>query len=415
MGNLEQQLQPDVCIIGAGPAGSCAAAMLARAGHSVTVIEKAVFPRFAIGESLLPQCMELLQHAGLLEAVEAQGYQVKRGAMFRRGDVSSVVHFSDQFHDGYDYTYHVPRAHFDNVLAEQAAAFGATYLFGHGLSGVDFSSKAGPVLTVEDPGGAMIELRPKFVLDASGYGHVLPRHLGLVKKTELQFRSASFAHLEGDAGDPDISKEYIVVNIHEDDPEVWCWSIPFSNQQTSFGVVAKPEHFSGLPEDDPGAYIKHTIESDSTLKTRYKNARLVTDPRMMGGFAHSVSKMNGEHYAILGNSGEFLDPIFSSGVTIALKSAVLASELLIKQFDGEAVDWEADFSAELMRGIDAFKTYVKGWYTGDFQTVLFSEDKNEMFASQVCSILAGYVWDKENPLAVQHERGLQLLAEICAV
>ena len=212
----KSDLEPDVLIIGAGPAGSCAAAKLAQAGIKVAVIERQTFPRFAIGESLLPQCMDLLQDAGLLEAVESQGYQIKKGALFRREGEACVINFNEQFHRSFEYTYQVPRAHFDQVLSDQAARYGATFYFSHAMKAVDLAMPRSRV-EVEDPEGQTLTFKPRFILDASGYGHVLPRMLGLVKKTDFRLRSACFAHLDGDPGDADFGKEYIVVNINSRD------------------------------------------------------------------------------------------------------------------------------------------------------------------------------------------------------
>lgn len=405
--------EPDVLIIGAGPAGSCAAAKLAQAGITVAVIERQTFPRFAIGESLLPQCMDLLQDAGLLDAVESQDYQIKKGALFRRQDDACIINFEEQFHQSFNYTYQVPRAHFDQVLADQSARYGARFYFKHVVTSVDLASPRSTV-SIKDPGGHTLIFKPRFILDASGYGHVLPRMLGLVKKSDFQLRSACFAHLDDDPGDAEYGKEYILIHINSREPDVWYWGIPFADNRTSFGLVAKQSFFSSLPEE-PTDRLHAAIDSDPLIKQRFGQTEMVCEPGYMSGFAHSVNQMVGDQYAILGHSGEFLDPIFSSGVTVALKSAILASDALIKQFSGSDVDWQQEYSDELMRGVNTFKTYVKAWYDGSFQTVLFSDEKDAHWSSMVCSILAGYVWDRDNSLAVQHERGLQALTELCGI
>src|SRR5437870_4955593 len=168
----------DVLIIGAGPAGSTAAALLHREGFRLLVIEKQQFPRFVIGESLLPHCMDLLQEAGLLQCVEEQRFIHKNGAVFLRGDRICDFDFSAQFTAGWKYTFQVPRADFDKALADAVAARGVEILYRHGLVTVNFDSLHA-VATIEQPDGSRRTIRARFVLDCSGYGRVLPRLLQL--------------------------------------------------------------------------------------------------------------------------------------------------------------------------------------------------------------------------------------------
>src|SRR5207249_740321 len=162
----------DVLIIGAGPAGSLAAAFLHGEGFNVLVVEKQTFPRFVIGESLLPGSMDLLKEAGLLEAVEAQGFMRKCGAVFLRGDQKCNFDFAEQSTAGWHYTYQVPRADFDKALSDAVAARGVQILFSHGVVSVDFarrSAEGEPVaaVTIEQPGGGRRMVTAGFVLDCS--------------------------------------------------------------------------------------------------------------------------------------------------------------------------------------------------------------------------------------------------------
>src|SRR5882672_5084554 len=164
----------DVLIIGAGPAGSTTAALLQKEGFRLLVVEKERFPRFVIGESLLPHCMDLLQESDLLESVAEQGFMQKNGAVFFRNRQTCNFDFSAQFTAGWKYTYQVPRADFDKTLADTVAARGVEFLFGHGVTAVVFESSHATV-TLNQPDGNLRTVTARFVCDCSGYGRVLPR------------------------------------------------------------------------------------------------------------------------------------------------------------------------------------------------------------------------------------------------
>src|SRR5712672_1816148 len=157
----------DVLIIGAGPAGSMAAALLHRDGFRLLVVEKERFPRFVIGESLLPHCMDLLEDAGLLKSVEQQGFMQKNGAVFFRNRQTCNFDFSAQFTAGWKYTYQVPRADFDKTLADTVAARGVEFLYGHGVTAAAFESSHAAV-TLAQPDGTLRTVTARFVLDCSG-------------------------------------------------------------------------------------------------------------------------------------------------------------------------------------------------------------------------------------------------------
>jgi flavin-dependent dehydrogenase len=134
--------------------------------------------------------------------------------------------------------------------------------------------------------------------------------------------------------------------------------------------------------------------------------------REIRGYATAVSALHGRHFTLLGNAGKFLDPVFSSGVTIALKSAALAVPLAHRQIQGEAVDWDTEFTEPLMLGVDTFKGYVETWYEGALQTIMFSENRPPRVYELLCSVLAGYAWDTENPYVGHSGRRLRALAEV---
>lgn len=401
----------DVLIIGAGPAGAIAAALLVKKGHSVRVIERQQFPRFSIGESLLAHCLDFVEEAGMLKAVHAAGFQYKNGAVFFRGSETIDFNFAEKTSKGFPYTFQVQRAIFDKVLADEAARQGAEVLYQEEILGGDFSGD-GAKLTVRDRSGTTRELTAKFVLDASGYGRTLPKLLKLETPSHLPSRRAYFTHIKDNILPGTFDRQKIRVTVHPKKHNVWFWTIPFSNGRASVGVVGLDEDFAHLPAD-PAERLKRMHHEDPGLSTLLKNSEFDTPVNELAGYSANVKQMAGHNFALLGNAAEFLDPVFSSGVTIAMKSASMASKMLDAQLRGQNVDWKADYEMPLRKGIDAFKTYVNGWYDGRFQTILFYPNPAPEVKAMICSVLAGYAWDPSNPFAAQSESKFATLYELC--
>jgi len=145
-----------------------------------------------------------------------------------------------------------------------------------------------------------------------------------------------------------------------------------------------------------------------------KNAVWDTPARQIIGYSANVDSLWGKTYALLGNAGEFLDPVFSSGVTSAFKSASLASACLKRQFAGEQVDWQKDYGSPLRAGVDTFRGFVESWYEGGFQQIIFHEQQSPEVREMICAILAGYAWDLKNPYVAETKRRLGVLVELCS-
>ena len=401
-----------VVVIGAGPSGAIASALLKRKGHDVLVLERQRFPRFSIGESLLSHCLDFVEEAGMLDAVRAAGFQTKHGAAFAWGERYTEFDFRDTFTQGQGSTYQVQRADFDKLLADQAEVQGVKIRYEEEIIAVDFSG-ACPRLNVRRlADNHEYQVQCTFVLDGSGYGRVLPRLLDLDQPSDFPVRQALFTHVEDRNEGRHFDREKILITTHPTLRDVWFWTIPFSNGRCSVGVVADAMRFQGRP-DDLDACLKQLIAETPSLAKVLQDAIWDTPARTIGGYAANVKSLHGAGFALLGNAAEFLDPVFSSGVTIAMRSASMAAGLLHRQLMGETVDWEAEFAIPLKRGVDTFRVYVEGWYDGSFQDVIYFEKAQPEIRRMISSILAGYAWDQHNPYVAEPKRRLRVLAELC--
>ncbi|PKG55489.1 FAD-dependent oxidoreductase [Shewanella sp. Choline-02u-19] len=400
----------DVAIIGAGPSGSIAASLLHAQGKRVLVLEKQHFPRFSIGESLLPCCMQVIAEANMLDAVNAAGFQYKNGAAFRCRDQYTSFDFNDKFTPGPGTTFQVERAQFDKLLADEATKQGVEIRYGQSVESVNLDSV--PELTVQNEAGETYTVNAKFILDASGFSRVLPRLLDLEKPSHLPTRTAVFNHINDNITCPDFDRNKILISVHPDNKDIWYWLIPFSNGRCSVGVVAEPHQLGNLAGNLDDVLLQ-MISLEPGLKKLLANAELVNDSALLQGYSANVKTLATNKFALLGNAGEFLDPVFSSGVTIAMQSASLAAKALIKQLDGEAIDWQDEYATPLMKGVDTFRTYVEAWYDCRFQDAIFYSDPDLTIKQMICSILAGYAWDQNNPFVSESKRRLNMVVEIC--
>jgi flavin-dependent dehydrogenase len=405
--------QTDILIIGAGPAGAVAAGLLRKQGRQVLILEREQFPRFSIGESLLPQSMEYIEAAGMLKAVVEAGFQYKNGAAFACGERRTEFDFRDKFSTGWGTTYQVQRARFDHVLSSEAERMGAEVRYRHEVLGVDLDG-AKPTVQARGPDGQTYSVQANFILDASGFGRVLPRLLDLEYPSNFPKRGAIFTHVQDNvplgAG---FDRHKILVTVHPRHADVWFWTIPFSDGRCSLGVVARTEFLEQYKGTDTER-LQAIVSEAPALSKLLGNAVWDTPARSIVGYSANVKSLWGKGYALLGNAGEFLDPVFSSGVTIAFKSASLATTCLQRIAAGETVDWEADYARPLKAGVDTFRVFVESWYAGGFQKIIFHENANPDIRRMISAILAGYAWDTANPYVAEAKRRLTVLEEVCS-
>lgn len=404
-----KNLKTDVLVIGGGPAGSISASLIHLAGFSVRVVERERFPRFVIGESLLPRCMEVLEDAQLLEAIKAQNFQQKFGAKFLRGEEVSDFLFSQQFTKGWEWTWQVPRADFDFALINEVQRKGVPVSFETTGTAIKFAEDGSSVTTVSHTDGTVEEIHARFIVDASGYGRVIPRMFNLDKPSNLDPRKAVFAHMKDLHRDAFDEANRITVILYA--PGIWVWVIPFSTGTTSVGFVGNSNFFDAYGSD-LSAQFSSLIEGNAYLKKRFGDVPRVFEPRKLEAWSVTTEKFFGNGFVLTGNVTEFLDPIFSSGVMFSTVSSQLAAKLVIRKLKGEEFDWQKEYSNVLQKGVDTFRAYVMAWYDGTLEKIFFARDPDPEVKKQICSVLAGYVWDQENSFVREADASLKRLVKI---
>jgi len=388
-------IEREVVIIGAGPAGSVAGAMLRERGHDVLCLEAGTFPRFVIGESLLPRCNDILDEAGLLGAVQAKGFMPKPGAVFLMGGAAERFCFAEMFPGQRPAALQVTRADFDQALATAARAKGVDIRYQHRVDAVEPLAEGGlAALKVTDvESGESYGVKTRFVLDCSGYGRVLPKLLKLEKPPALSPKVAVFTHYEGDVRPAADREGDIWICVHP--KGAWIWIIPFSNGRTSVGVVAERSVIEPAGKTDRER-LEALLRTEPNAAKRLAKVAPVMKTARLESWSAAVTSFFGPGWALTGNASEFLDPVFSSGVTLALESSHRAAKLVARQLGGEAVDW-SEYSKQMGRAVGVFRVFVESWYDGRLQRLLLHPGKSDQIKRAITAVLGGYVLDERNP------------------
>jgi len=304
---MSKIVNTDVLVIGAGPSGAIASSYLNKQGFDVLVVEKMTFPRFVIGESLLPRCMDHLEEVGMLEDIEKAGFQRKVGAKFTLNDEICDFLFSEQYTKGYTYTYQVQREKFDKLLIELAQKQGVNVSFEHSVENIDYSEKIKKTF-LKDENGNDYTVHSKFVIDASGYGRVLPRLLDLSQPSTFEPRTAIYSRLKSNFRNKNQEIDKIIIDTL-DEERTWMWMIPFSDGTISVGTVGKSKELLECAEN-PKDLFPGLISKSKKFNEVFEKTEFIIEPNAIKGFSIGIKKMYGDGYVLCGNSTEFLDPVF---------------------------------------------------------------------------------------------------------
>lgn len=291
-------------------------------------------------------------------------------------------------------------------MAQEVIRKGIDLEFESEVIAIEFDGK-NSVTTVKDKEGNIKKIHAKFVIDSSGYGRVLPRLLDLDAPSGLAPHSAIFTHIK------DINRpENDVISFDIIETEIWLWVIQFSNGNTSVGIVGPTDFINNISAKSTSEALRKAIGMSEHYRKRFEGLDFLFEPLKLENYSRSVKKMYGDGFALTGNSTEFLDPVFSSGVAFATESGMLAAKLALREINGEKVDWETQFSDYMKQGIETFRTYVEEWYTGNLQTLFFHQPENPDVKRKICSVLAGYVWDQSNPFVKKHKNIIKNMAHM---
>ena len=412
----------DLGILGGGPAGAAMGAYLGKAGVRCVIFERELFPRPHVGESLVPSSTRVFKDLDFLGAMEEAGFPHKFGAVWTattsRGyqtmdwqgvdrDCNAHIRFDEREQPGVDrpYTYHVDRGKFDLLLLQHAHKLGAAVCEGIRVTGVDFDSGPHPLIKFT-MGRKEMGTSVRMVVDASGRSTLLGSQLKLKVKDPVFNQYALHAWFDGwnrcAIGCSDQIKDYIFVHFLPVS-NTWLWQIPITDTITSIGVVTQKKHFAGSRESRE-QFFWDTVSTRPDLFASLKAARQVRPFKEEGDYSYAMTQICGDRFVLIGDAARFVDPIFSTGVSIALNSARFASHDILRALEGGDLGQCAfhTYESTIRRGTKNWYEFISVYYR---LNILFSKFvMDPRYRLDMLKLLQGDVYDEEEPVVLTRMR-----------
>lgn len=381
-------MQPvtDIIVIGGGPGGCTAATFLAQKGFSVLLLERERFPRFQIGESMLPYSNDIFRRLGIFEELEAGDFTPKYGAEFVTADgkLNTVFRFDTNLAPQYGKTFQVTRSKFDELLLRNAQKNGVEVREETNVTGVDLDDPNRVVVTTQS--GDRLEAR--FLVDASGHAALLASR-GKMRSDIEQLRSvATFAHYRNVPRAAGKAGGNIIVVILRD---AWFWLIPITKEIMSVGLVATKDHVKacGLR---PEELLEKSIRETPWLAERMKDAERVTEVKTRKDFSYGAQQIAGDNFVMVGDAAGFLDPIFSTGVLMAMKGASIAVEGVEQRLRSGSTRNLRAYDKYFHRAFRRYLRFVSNFYTRPFLEVFLHPSPRFGLERAIVHVLGGNVY-----------------------
>ncbi len=400
--NTLQEQAYDVIVIGGGPAGSTVATLVAQQGYRVLLLERDSNPRFKVGESLIPASYWTFERLGMLEKLEASHFPKKYSVQFysQSGKASAPFYFYENDPHESSMTWQVLRSEFDDMLLENALEKGVEIRRGVSVHSVLLEKDQAVGVRAKSPNTGSVDLPAKVIADSTGQSALISRRLK-INDTEPELRKASiYTHFEGGIRDEGIDEGATLI-LHTENKDSWFWYIPLPYNRVSVGVVGSIDYLlqdrrSAGAQLDAEAIFKAELEKCPALKWRIDNAKQLFPVKTTKDFSYRAQQIAGNGWVLVGDAFGFLDPVYSTGLFLALKSGEMAADAINDALESGDLSGErlGQFGTEFVKGMESFRKLVYAFYTKEFSFAKFLKQFPEC-QQGIVDILSGNVFTKD--------------------